>query len=311
MAWFPAFSERMGGGGSGGYLYSSPARAVFSQASPPRDAGPLHAAVAKGGSGFAGERAVSATAEKSAAAASTVAIGRPAAGVGRPILNYTPGAGPRTIILIDRSASMSADDMPGGKTRLDVAKRRADDLVGTLGRNGAAMVIAFDDSAETLAPFTTDVRLLRNVIDLIQPTDRRTKLEAAYQLANAQAAFTAGDSQAYRQRRMFIFFPMDESWTATRSACRETCTTSKSAPRRRGTSLLSRERSARLPGADASAGFRPPGEFRPRSGDGCAGSVRVDGRVRSSGKVNLLPERFTDDQRRQAIAGGIPTARRH
>ena len=30
----------------------------------------------------------------------------------RPILNYTPGAGPRTIILIDQSASMAADDMP-------------------------------------------------------------------------------------------------------------------------------------------------------------------------------------------------------
>src|ERR1700722_2739696 len=64
----------------------------------------------------------------------------------RPIMNYTPGAGPRTIILIDRSASMSADDMPGGKTRLEEAKRQATDLVGTLGRNGAAMVIAFDDS---------------------------------------------------------------------------------------------------------------------------------------------------------------------
>src|SRR5271170_8468667 len=65
----------------------------------------------------------------------------------RPTWNYTPGAGPRTIILIDRSASMSADDMPGGRTRLEEAKRQAKDLVGTLGRDGAAMVIAFDDSA--------------------------------------------------------------------------------------------------------------------------------------------------------------------
>ncbi len=33
--------------------------------------------------------------------------------------------------------------------------------------------------------------------------------------------------------------------------------------------------------------------------------LTVDGRVRSSGRVNLLPERFTDDQRRQAIAAGF------
>ncbi|MGA2442491.1 MAG: VWA domain-containing protein, partial [Tepidisphaeraceae bacterium] len=116
----------------------------------------------------------------------------------RPILNYTPGAGPRTIILIDRSASMSADDVPHGRTRLNEAKRQADELVGTLGRHGAAMVIAFDDWAETLTSFTSDTRVLKNVIDSIQPTDRRSKLQAAYQLADAQAAFSAGDSQAFR-----------------------------------------------------------------------------------------------------------------
>src|ERR1700722_15634762 len=48
----------------------------------------------------------------------------------RPVLNYTPGAGPRSIILIDRSASMAATDI-SGKTRLDEAKRRAKDLVNT------------------------------------------------------------------------------------------------------------------------------------------------------------------------------------
>jgi len=51
----------------------------------------------------------------------------------RPVSNYSPGAGQRTIILIDRSASMSATDMEHGRTRLQEAKRRAKDLAGTLG----------------------------------------------------------------------------------------------------------------------------------------------------------------------------------
>src|SRR5881227_307015 len=41
----------------------------------------------------------------------------------RPVSNYTPGAGKTTVILIDRSASMAAKDMPGSKSRLDEAKR--------------------------------------------------------------------------------------------------------------------------------------------------------------------------------------------
>src|SRR5437762_3266304 len=64
----------------------------------------------------------------------------------RPIANMRPGAGKMTVILIDRSASMSAADVEG-HSRLAEAKKRAKDLVGTLGRDGTAMVIAFDDTA--------------------------------------------------------------------------------------------------------------------------------------------------------------------
>src|SRR2546421_2087879 len=49
----------------------------------------------------------------------------------RPVSNYTRGAGKSTVILIDRSASMSAKDAgpKGDLTRLEQAKRRARELV--------------------------------------------------------------------------------------------------------------------------------------------------------------------------------------
>ena len=107
----------------------------------------------------------------------------------RPVANYYRGAGRTTVIVIDRSASMSAADVKGGRTRLDEAKRRAKELVDSMPRGATAMVIAFDDSAETLRPFTTDTAALRQAIDSIQPTDRRSSLKMAYQLADAQLMF--------------------------------------------------------------------------------------------------------------------------
>jgi hypothetical protein len=105
----------------------------------------------------------------------------------RPVSNYTPGAGKLSVILIDRSASMSAADQPGGKTRLDEAKRRAADFVSSLDRNGQATIIAFDDKPEMMQTFTGDVPTLKAAIDRIQPTDRSTRLKMAFQLADAQS----------------------------------------------------------------------------------------------------------------------------
>ena len=104
----------------------------------------------------------------------------------RPVSNYTPGAGKTSIILIDRSASMSA--MEGQRTRLEEAKRKAKDLVDSMGRNASACVVAFDDKPEVLQGFTTDTSLLRSKIDSILPTDRKTRLKLAYQVAQAQFA---------------------------------------------------------------------------------------------------------------------------
>jgi hypothetical protein len=106
----------------------------------------------------------------------------------RPVANYTPGAGRLSVILIDRSASMSAADMSGGRTRLDEAKRLASDLVDGMERGGQATVIAFDDEPEVVQTFTGDAEVLRNAIKSIQTTDRSTKLKLAFQLAGAQAA---------------------------------------------------------------------------------------------------------------------------
>ncbi len=106
----------------------------------------------------------------------------------RPMARLAATAGKTSVILIDRSASMSAKD-EDGRSRLDEAKRRARDLVNTMGRGGTAMVIAFDDKPEVAQPFTSDAQALRNAIDNIQPTDRKSRLSMAYQLADAQVQF--------------------------------------------------------------------------------------------------------------------------
>src|SRR5579884_1124248 len=123
----------------------------------------------------------------------------------RPVTNYRPPPGAVSVILIDRSASMSARDV-NGRSRLDEAKRRAKELVDSMRKDSAAMVIAFDDGAETVQSFTTDQVALRNAIDAIQPTDRRTRLRLAYELADASMAFNPDQLRAnVAQADVYLF----------------------------------------------------------------------------------------------------------
>ena len=121
-----------------------------------------------------------------------------------PITFYRPGAAENTVILIDRSASMSPRDVDG-RTRLEEAKRRATDLVDNMPRGARAMVIAFDDSAETVQSYTSDVPALRNAIETIKQTDRPSKLKLAYQLADAQGQLAENVGSSQSMQRVFLY----------------------------------------------------------------------------------------------------------
>ena len=108
----------------------------------------------------------------------------------RPVSEGRSIAGAKSVILIDRSASMNAADADG-RTRLEVAKERAKALIDTMGGGDQATVIAFDDSAEVVEPFSDDPALLRAAVDDIAPTDRPTRLKTAYTLANANMGSNA------------------------------------------------------------------------------------------------------------------------
>ena len=125
----------------------------------------------------------------------------------RPVSNFTPGAAKLSVILVDRSGSMSAvEDFNGKKlSRLDEAKRQAKSLIDSMGRKESAMVIAFDDSAEVMQPLTTDTAALRTAIDSIQPTDRRSKLKLAYKLAEAQVKFYPEQLRPNEKPSVFVY----------------------------------------------------------------------------------------------------------
>jgi hypothetical protein len=120
----------------------------------------------------------------------------------RPIIETTVADAERVVLLIDRSASMNA--IEEDQSRLDRAKnqaallaqtfnRRTDDWWSFLTFQGAAaqtqvMVIAFGEHAAVVSPYTTNTTELVHLIDSIAPTDERTDLREALNLAEAYMA---------------------------------------------------------------------------------------------------------------------------
>ena len=109
--------------------------------------------------------------------------------------------GQRTVIVIDRSASMNATDV--SPSRLAKAREVALDLIDGVGdaaprggaaEGGGAMVISIAKRAQVVQPFTTDRSLLRRAVKSIQPTDQESRIGPALQLIEPFAVKSQDDT---------------------------------------------------------------------------------------------------------------------
>ena len=104
----------------------------------------------------------------------------------------TPGASGREaidrggrslVLLIDRSASMSATDETG--SRLGAARRRADEIIGGLAGTDRALVASFAADASAESGFESDPHRLRRAIAGVAPSDEPGDLQRALAFAAA------------------------------------------------------------------------------------------------------------------------------
>jgi hypothetical protein len=98
-----------------------------------------------------------------------------------PRMKGTSGLGQRFVLMIDNSASMKATDI--APSRLAAAKEAAKKVVSEMDADDLAMVIAFADKARVVSNYTSDRRALTQRIDSIQPSQSRTSLREALQVA--------------------------------------------------------------------------------------------------------------------------------
>jgi hypothetical protein len=97
----------------------------------------------------------------------------------------TVESGKRYVIALDNSASMSAID--DGVDRLQAAKRKATEFIDSLSGNDDLQVLAFNDAARTVSTFSRNPNAVKNAIQSIGPTSRRTNLHEAFTIASGLA----------------------------------------------------------------------------------------------------------------------------
>ena len=103
----------------------------------------------------------------------------------RPATRGREITGDHVAIILDVSASMSAltDGADGKTTRLDLAKRAAKDILGSLSPGSDALVLAAGRDARLYAPLDRDMVRLRAAVDRVTARDVEGDLGAAVALA--------------------------------------------------------------------------------------------------------------------------------
>jgi hypothetical protein len=230
----------------------------------------------------------------------------------KPVANVTPTPGKTTVILIDRSASMSAKSADGKSIRLDEARRRAKELVNAMPRDATAMVIAFDDTPEMMQPWTSDANLLRNAIDRVKPTDRKTRLKLAYQLAEAKLFFIPEQNRSNVEPPDVRVFSDGRALDANELSIKSPVTLERvgdegGAPNVAVVALSAKRNYERPTQVQV---FARLANFGPEPVSSSV-ELTVDGQpvqTGSSNKVFLLPERWSADQRQKYIASSGNTS---
>lgn len=105
----------------------------------------------------------------------------------RPFIIVPSVSAGQTALLLDASASMNATDSADG-TRFEEARRRALEIVDTMGAADRMTVIRVAQVPEVLAPYTADRAALRSAISSAQPSLASSDWSAALTLAAAGAA---------------------------------------------------------------------------------------------------------------------------
>lgn len=104
----------------------------------------------------------------------------------RPYLIVPSASAGRVALLLDASASMSASDGAPG-SRFEAAVRNARDLIGTAGQTDEFSVIQVGQTAEVLAPFTSDRTVLNAALAGAAPGQGGADWQTAFTLAAAGA----------------------------------------------------------------------------------------------------------------------------